>query len=84
MFNHCVIVISLWNFECLIQRVFLYFLKTVMHMSTNIIFVCHFPGVNGSTLFKKNIYFWYGNFRYEDFNYLFQDLFEKGVVNTFI
>ena len=53
MFNHCVIVISLWNFECLIQRVFLYFLETVMHMSTNIIFVCHFPGVNGSFLFKK-------------------------------
>ena len=57
MFNHCVIVISLWNFECLIQRVFLYFLKTVMHMSTNIIFVCHFPGVNGSTLFKKKYIF---------------------------
>ena len=80
MFNHCVIVISLWNFECLIQRVFLYCYAHEYKYFLRL----PFSGCKWLNSIQKKIYFWYGNFRYEDFNYLFQDLFEKGVVNTFI
>lgn len=81
-FKHFVIVISVWNLFN--SACFPLLSKDWYAQEYKYYFRLPFSGCKWFKSMQINIYFWYGNFRYEDFNYLFQDLFEKEVVNTFI
>lgn len=70
--KHCVVVIFWWNFS---MNIAIWYLKAGIYMYTNITFVCHSAGFKWLKYFQIYIFVscLYANFRFWDFNYLFQE-----------